>query len=61
MPWSDPTLDVATRWRSERLKGGMETRMLSDVWSAAKSKDPEVRRFREVFGGEIRKVRNLKE
>ena len=23
--------------------------------------NPEVRRFREVFGGEIRKVRNLKE
>jgi hypothetical protein len=22
---------------------------------------PEVRRFREVFGGEVRKVRNLKE
>jgi hypothetical protein len=23
--------------------------------------NPEVRRFREVFGGEVRKVRNLKE
>jgi hypothetical protein len=23
--------------------------------------NPEVRRFREIFGGEVRKVRNLKE
>lgn len=43
--WSDPAESVAMRWRSERLKGEMETALLSDIWSAAKSMDPKVRRF----------------
>jgi DNA polymerase III subunit gamma/tau len=43
---------------AENLKP-MEAR--ADEASARALANPEVRRFREVFGGEVRKVRNLKE
>jgi DNA polymerase III subunit gamma/tau len=43
---------------TENLKP-METR--ADEASARALANPEVQRFREVFGGEVRKVRNLKE
>jgi hypothetical protein len=33
----------------------------NDDVTARALNNPEVRRFREVFGGEVRKVRNLKE
>ena len=42
------------------LAAPLKTQAEDDVTGRALS-HPEVRRFREVFGGEVRKVRNLKE
>jgi hypothetical protein len=41
--------------------GGPEAHPTEDEASTRALANPEVQRFREVFGGEVRKVRNLKE
>ena len=43
-----------------RMAAPLKTETGDDVTGRALA-NPEVQRFREVFGGEVRKVRNLKE
>ena len=44
-PWQDQATSVAARFKSERLKVGLERELLQACWGGAREADPGVKRF----------------